>query len=253
MRKILSPITACATLFCAGTALSETAQQKCDSARIAAWKVYTSCIDKVLAKEAKGLGFTLAAFTKCRHAYFNKWQSFQGAGYTGSTCAVGLTHRFADNGDSTVTDNLTTLVWEQKDSLDGTQNYADPHDADNWYPWSAGDNNEDGAVFTSFVKDLNVAAFAGVSGWRLPTLPELQSIVLDFVCANSSCTCEADPCIDATFGPTASATAGGYWSATSYLPNPSKAWGVGFLFGDAENPDKTNDYQAYVRAVRGGL
>ena len=49
------PVVACATLLCAGAALATTPpQQKCDYARIAAWKKYQSCVDGVVAKQAKG-------------------------------------------------------------------------------------------------------------------------------------------------------------------------------------------------------
>ena len=89
-------VAACATLLCAGAALATTTpQQKCDYARITAWKKYQSCVDGVVAKQAKGTGFDLlAAFPKCRHKYFGKWATFQSI--TGSTC-IGL--RYTDNGD----------------------------------------------------------------------------------------------------------------------------------------------------------
>ncbi len=83
-----------------------------------------------------------------------------------------------------MTDNLSALVWEKKDNLDGSVNFADPHDADNYYSWSAGvPYAENGTAFTGFLTDattgLNVTGFAGASGWRLPTLVELQTIIAD--------------------------------------------------------------------------
>jgi hypothetical protein len=264
MIKAALTVAACATLLWAGTALATvTPQEKCDKARVTAWKAYVACVDGVVAKDAKGSLTTggsdeFAAFAKCRHTYFKKWTGFgTNAALKGSTCrnadGTGVP-RFVDNGDGTVTDNLTTLVWEQKDSLNSTPNYADPHDADNYYTWSTGDNNEDGTAFTSFLTDpttgLNVTGFAGANGWRLPTLAELQSIVLDFACTKTSCSCGANPCIDSTFGPTQSIR---YWSATSYVPDPDTAWSVGFSNGsvDTYNDDWAGGH--YVRAVRGGL
>ena len=56
MTKTIVTMVACATLLWAGTACAvATAQQSCDYARIRAWKVYTSCIDAVVAKDAKGI------------------------------------------------------------------------------------------------------------------------------------------------------------------------------------------------------
>src|SRR5437868_5839230 len=120
MKRIWT-ITACMALLCAGTALAiPTAQQQCDFARITAWKVYTSCVDTVVAKDAKGgphkycescrdqAIFTFDeydAFAKCRHAYFKKWNAFQQKASLGTSTCIGL--RYTDNGDQTVTDNLT--------------------------------------------------------------------------------------------------------------------------------------------------
>src|SRR5262245_27270599 len=52
--------------------------------------------------------------------------------------------RFVDNGDGTVTDQTTGLVWENKENQDGIADFADPHDADNTYTWSGGANAPDG-------------------------------------------------------------------------------------------------------------
>src|SRR5690606_36196369 len=44
--------------------------------------------------------------------------------------------RFIDNADGTITDNASGLTWEKKTELNGSQNLANPHDADNLYRWS---------------------------------------------------------------------------------------------------------------------
>ena len=62
---------------------------------------------------------------------------------------------FVDNGNSTITDNATGLMWAQNDS--GT--------ALNWEEALA------------WVKTQNDAAYLGYSDWRLPNAKELQSIV----------------------------------------------------------------------------
>ncbi len=62
---------------------------------------------------------------------------------------------FIDNGDSTITDSATNLMWTQNDSGNGM----------NW---------EDSL---SFVDEKNSEAYLGYSDWRLPNIKELQSII----------------------------------------------------------------------------
>ena len=82
--------------------------------------------------------------------------------------------------------------------------------------------------------------FAGYCDWRLPTIVELQTILLE--------PCGTDPCIDPIFGPTVSFV---YWSATSAASNPVLAWFVDFFGGDVDfGADKSLVFS--VRAVRGG-
>ena len=270
MRKVRLTVAACATLLWAGTALGASAptpQQLCNSARITAWKTYQSCVDTVVAKDAKGFftyfGPESAAFAKCRHAYYTKWKGFQSNGsMTGSTCKVGVDNRFTEDlVDGVVTDNLTGLVWELKSDLDGVTDFTNPHDADNSYSWSASSTIEDGTAFTDFLAKVNGGAgFGGANGWRLPTLAELQTIVLDFPCTGAfgtaKCRCPSTPCVYSVLD-AANTQSSYYWSATSYVPNPFNAWFVGFNFGDAFSFSpyydgfKTDVY--YVRAVRGGL
>jgi len=246
----------CATLWAVTALATPSPDQACNSALVTAWKVYTSCIDGVVAKDVNGDDFDeFAAFAKCRHAYFKKWTGFQRKASLAGTACVGS--RYTDNGDGTVTDNLTTLVWEKKDNQDDTVNAADPHDADNGYTWGTTDINkvEDGSAFTTFLTDpttgLNVTGFAGAYGWRLPTLAELETIVLDFSCTglgrSPTCQCGSVPCIDAMFGPT---QGNYYWSATIYLPI-NRPWYVSFANGSQYSD--SNSANDPVRAVRGGL
>ena len=127
MTKGIWGVMACAALVWAGAArATPTPQQQCDNARITAWKVYTSCVDTVVARDARGAFFDwFAAFWRCRHAYFKNWTRFQtNASLTGSPC---IGSRFTDNGDGTVTDNLTSLVWEKKTTADITEYPTTPN------------------------------------------------------------------------------------------------------------------------------
>ncbi len=158
--------------------------------------------------------------------------------------------RLVDNGDGTISDRQTGLMWEKK-TTDGSI-----HDWGNSYTWSASGTAPDGDVFTTFLNTLNGGAtgvgncvsadgvtqtggFAGHCDWRLPTVGELQTILL--------APCTANPCVDAIFGPTQSDF---YWSSTTVQDFPDFAWGVYFDIGALG----INDYggNGYVRAVRAG-
>lgn len=173
---------------------------------------------------------------------------FDNVVFTRTWAALGIFQgRYADNADGTITDNETGLMWEKKVELDGTPNYANPHDADNVYTWSTGSPyGPDGTAYSDFLYKLNGGAtpgdcFAGHCDWRLPAVEELQGILLSaFPCATS-------PCIDAAFGDTQSNY---YSSASTYAPYPYNASIVGFGNGYVGAGNKTGYY--YVRAIRGG-
>lgn len=162
----------------------------------------------------------------------------------------GSGQRFVDNGDGTVTDTKTNLMWEKKEYLDGTADPINPHDADNLYQWSSTGTAPDGAAFTDFLVRLNACVsadgsaltggFAGQCDWRLPTIAELRTILL--------APCATRPCIDPIFGPT---QAFHYWSATTDSSSSLLAWFVDFFNGGVFDNGKPN--LDYVRAVRGGL
>jgi hypothetical protein len=166
--------------------------------------------------------------------------------------------RFVDNGDGTVTDTETGLMWEMKLAADGTDggNCAAPardarevHCANKLYLWTDagdGDNaNPDGTAFTAFLAELNQeisndpesSCFAGHCDWRIPRLVELRTIL--------TAPCYAAPCIDPAFGPTMAST---YWSGTSWSAVPASAWVIKFDTGSINVGNKST--RAYVRAVR---
>lgn len=236
-----------ATILSAGTAIAAgTPQQKCDKARLLAWGGYVGCMENVKAKAALNEAY-LAKYWGCRHRYLKKWTAFQSrAALGGSTCSG---PRFTDNG-ATVTDNLTGLVWEKKTGpfLSGIHNWQDYY-AWGWPPAYDGT----GPAFTYFLFTVNDLDSDGTKGWRLPTLTELSTILLDTPCNDANCTCSSDPCIGWTvFGWTQS---GYYWSSTTQAGVLPYAWAVWFPSGFAFGVDKDNyhSFNKYVRAVRGGL
>src|SRR5438477_10954359 len=68
---------------------------------------------------------------------------------------------YTDNGNGTVTDNNTGLMWE-KLSMDGSV-----HDVSTTYPWAN--------AFAQHVATLNGTSFAGHTDWRVPNVKELGS------------------------------------------------------------------------------
>ncbi len=123
---------------------------------------------------------------------------------------------YTDNGDGTVTDNVTGLMWQKQG--DGTQR-----------SWS------DAGTYCT-----NLGA-GGHSDWRLPAITELLSIV-DYGIPYPGAT------INAAFFPNTSAD--WYWSATAYADDTTTVWDVGFDGGtDYNDTASTLDY---VRCVRGG-
>ena len=165
-------------------------------------------------------------------------------------CPSSSPTRFVDNGDGTICDHQTGLMWEQKDASDSAQDLTNPHDVDNQYTWSITGSGATGTVFTDFLPRLNGEIadselsnqLGGHSDWRLPTSAELLTIR---DCINFIFTC-----IDPIFGPN---IGGLYWSSTSAISNANFAWYVFFndfnpFIAGAEAKSLTEN----VRAVRGG-
>jgi len=159
--------------------------------------------------------------------------------------------RFTANGDGTLTDNQTGLMWE----LQTAACRGEATCSANSYSWSAGasDTNQDGTLYTQFLATLNAntgtntrgssACFANYCDWRIPNVVELQTIV------DASATgCKSgSACIDGTFGTTRPDQ---YWASTTYAGNPAEAWYVGF--GDVGVSSNAKSYAYSARAVRGG-
>jgi len=126
----------------------------------------------------------------------------------------GTSAPLTNNGDGTVTDKTTGLMWQQAT-------------APGAYSWEEA---------LSYADNLTYAEY---NDWRLPNLKELQSITDQET---------YDPVIDTDYFPiTFSAH---YWSSSTHVSNPEGAWGVSFGEGEFDEDTKTLD--GYVRCVRGG-
>jgi hypothetical protein len=144
--------------------------------------------------------------------------------------------RFVDNGDRTVTDNQTGLMWEMKTE-------ANVNDV---YSWSSAafDPNQDGTLFAEFLPPMRciissdgTCGLGGHYDWRIPNISELQTIV----------DCSKPNCVDPIFGPNAASQ---YWSATTGAVDSGGAWWVDFSDGTVHGGLKASSH--HVRAVRGG-
>jgi hypothetical protein len=119
---------------------------------------------------------------------------------------------YTDNGDGTVTDNVTGLMWQQ--AVPGT------------YSWEQA------------VAYCPMLMLAGYGDWRLPSLIELVSIV-DYG--------QANPSINVTYFP--STPASYFWSSTPVASSPGAAWSVHFQYGELfGNRATSNGFD--VRCVR---
>ena len=142
-----------------------------------------------------------------------------------------------------VKDNVTGLIWEVKTDKDGTDNYANPHDADNGYFWYDGDTGTPGddTDTLDFINALKTAEFGGHNDWRLPTIKELSTLV-------DSSIPSPGPTIHTIYFPNTVSSM--YWSSTTYASDPNDAWSVYFSFSYVDHCNTANGL--YVRAVRGG-
>jgi hypothetical protein len=119
---------------------------------------------------------------------------------------------YTDNGDGTVTDKVTGLMWQQAVTSDT-------------YIWA------------NAVAHCPTVTLAGHSDWRLPTLIELVSIV-DFA--------QSKPSINSTYFLTTPTNY--FWSSSPVASSPSSAWLVDFLSGFSSYDDVSFTYN--VRCVR---
>ncbi|HYC53394.1 MAG TPA: DUF1566 domain-containing protein [Candidatus Binatia bacterium] len=169
-------------------------------------------------------------------------QSF-GAGSDGDL-EQGVPRSFTDNGDGTVTDAATGLMWEKKDQSGGI------HDWGNTYTWTAGTNAFNGTVALTFLATLNASTFAGYDDWRLPNLRELATLPNYDVLEPAAFDAFHDGCEPGCSVLTCSCTApDGHWTSTTSLEDDSEAWRVHFFAGGVGAVAKSTALAA--RAVRG--
>jgi len=125
---------------------------------------------------------------------------------------------FSRSSDGIVTDNTTTLQWQD--------DYSDNNGSVKETKW------EDAIDY------CEALTLGGYDDWRLPNFNELYSIT-DHTKSN--------PAIDTTFQDVVSDY---YWSSTTVVGLEDYAWGVGFSYGDDSGFYKSSNND--VRCVRDG-
>ena len=143
--------------------------------------------------------------------------------------------RFTDNGDGTVTDNLTGLIWLANANCFGGRHWDE----------AIGDCNGLSAGYCGLIDGSNAG------DWRLPSCLELQSLLnLKFyepALSNSAGTGQwthGDPFINLL-------TDDFYWTSTTVAVDTQDAWNIGTYNGIVVFADKAQ-YFHHVWCVRGG-
>jgi len=131
--------------------------------------------------------------------------------------------RFIDNGDLTVLDKNTGLIWAKEDSWPISQDWLTFQEALN------------------FVDEMNKKDYLGFHDWRIPEKEEIEKLFLpnSTIMARSSCEIH----LDTSFAP-------GGGNASWCLPfDQQAAFYFSYVSGNSQQFDQ--DYsQGYVRLVR---
>ena len=135
--------------------------------------------------------------------------------------------RYSDNGDNTISDSKTGLMWMKNDSYLHTGHWLNWHES------------------KTYVKGLNKVGFAHHFDWRLPTKQELRSLFESSKTNGSQVGREMKIHTDPLFGKNGS---GSLWSADGN--GIYNAIGIVFNTGDTFSSNKKSRSRKATRAVR---
>ncbi|MDO8948353.1 MAG: DUF1566 domain-containing protein [Desulfocapsaceae bacterium] len=137
--------------------------------------------------------------------------------------------QLTDNGDGTITDSKTGLMW--KKCMEGVSGSNCDSGAAGSFTWQT-------ALQRPAIVNTGIG-FAGQTDWRLPNIKELRSIV------EEKC---VDPSINLTRFPNTPSSV--VWSGSPYAGHSDYAWVVYFNSGNSYI--NIRSYNNQVRLVRGG-
>lgn len=158
--------------------------------------------------------------------------------------------RFTDNGNGTVTDNLTGLMWLKDANCIATQYPSFDTDG------TAGDGAVTWQNSLNFVAGINNGTYsncgAGYTDWRLPNIRELERLI-NYGQSNTATWLSTQG-----FSNVQAGSWNGYWSSSTDASDPANAWIIYSMeVGMVSSYDKTNALYSYyvwpVRAGAGGL
>jgi len=208
-----------AAMVLAGSAVPVMAitSEGCFAQRLKAWGNLRKCQRQ---EEAKAIRGRSADPAKCQAAFDRKAEMLRA-----EAAASAVPCRYRDNGDNTVTDFDTGLMWVRQVAFDGMPS---PFilDADDTFLWQTAAETAAKLAGTSAsgTTIVPVPGNGSYTDWRLPTIVELAGIV-----ELSAPGCRSrGACIDPIFGGTSPHD---YWSATRALNEPSPAAFVDFFNG----------------------
>ncbi len=131
--------------------------------------------------------------------------------------------RYQANGDGTVTDLSTGLIWKRcAEGQTGADCSTGIAQTFTWY---------------QALQRAESAVFADSARWRLPNKDELASLV------ERRC---ISPSINTQIFPNTPSSV--FWSSSPYAYSPDRAWHLNFHADEVYNADK--NFQSYVRLVR---
>jgi len=152
--------------------------------------------------------------------------------------------RFVDNGDGTISDHVTGLMWEKKCLRPG-----DLHDVDRSMYWTFDGREETLWDWIAAINEEGERGFAGYNDWRIPNVKEMISIfdglqmdpAIDRVFAAHGCDDVSDPRCSLTSDEP-------HWTSTTFSDFPALALSVNFN-PPGESDDEVPDW--VIRVVGG--
>lgn len=231
-------VAAGAALLCAATPARALTTASCEALRLKAWGTLRQCQRNEDAKTVLGKP---ANPENCVVRYAKKVRPLRER-----AAAAGIPCRFRDNGDNTVTDLDTGLMWIKLTGLDGIPQpfILDVDDRFDWHRTIAVGAALGGASNADQIGLIPFPGNALYDDWRMPSILEVESLVDPTAsgCGTGSA------CIDPIFEPNRVDL---YWTSSTWRDDSGFGWAVNFFSGGIAIRSKAEPH--FARAVRRGL